>query len=275
MIGTATLSAPLVLAALGGLLSERAGVINIGLEGCMLGSACATAIIGVVTQNALLGLGGGIVIAILLSCLHALLTQAFDIDHIISGMAINALAIGGSNFVAKAVQDISNQKATVLNIQFYWVISIFATAAIYWMMMRSRAGLRLRAIGEDPDKCRQIGVPVTSIRYAALVGTGVLTGLSGALILSNAQSFSDGMTAGRGFIAVAALILGGWRPWATLAACLVFGAFSALQFQLQGTHVFGSEVPREAWTALPYLATLVALAGFLGHSHAPAGLGKP
>ncbi|HXH59986.1 MAG TPA: hypothetical protein VNI20_01365, partial [Fimbriimonadaceae bacterium] len=151
-------------------------------------------------------------------------------------------------------------------------------AAVVWLafyLRHTRGGLRLFAVGNDPEKSRQMGLNPVRIRYVALIGTGVLAGLSGTLILSNAQSFTDGITAGRGFIALAALILGGWKPWPTLGACLLFGLFSALQLQLQGSVVFGFVIPSEAWAALPYLVTIVALAGFLGRSKAPSGLGIP
>lgn len=275
LINTVVLSAPLVLAALGGLLSERSGVINIALEGIMLTAACLTAIVGVASGSAVIGLAAGIGAGILMSLLHALLTQAFSIDHIVSGMAINALAIGGTNFLAQALSGISDEKVPVYPNWAYYTIALVATLWIGFYLKRTRGGLHLLAVGNDPDKSRQMGLNPTKVRYLALIGTGVLTGLAGVLILSNAQSFSDGMTAQRGFIALAALILGGWRPWPALGACLLFGSFSALQLQLQGTPILGLDIPYDAWKALPYVVTIVALAGFLGRNRAPAGLGKP
>ncbi len=275
LVGTATLSAPLVLAALGGLLSERSGVVNIGLEGFMLVSACACALIGAATGNAFVGMLAGLTAAVILCALHGVLTQALSIDHIVSGMAINVFAVGATNFSSKAFSSLASQKSPTLIVQVYWILAVVTVLLVSWMFARTRFGLRLKAAGSDAQSSRLAGVPVTRVRILALLGTGICTGLSGALILSNAQSFSDGMTAGRGFIALAALILGGWQPWPTFGACVLFGAVSALQFQLQGTRLFGSEVPREAWTALPYLVTVIALGGFLGCRRAPAGLGKP
>lgn len=275
LVNTVTLSSPLVLAALGGLFSERSGVINIALEGTMLTSACVVAVVGVATGSAFLGLAAGILAAILMSLLHSLLTQSFSIDHIVSGMAVNALALGGTNFLARALPQYSQEKAPVFAVQFYWLVALAAVVWVAFYLARTRGGLHLLAVGNDPEKSRQMGLSPTRVRYLALTGTGLLVGLAGALVLSNAQSFSDGMSAGRGFIALAALILGGWRPWPTLLACVLFGAFSALQLQLQGSRVLGAEVPSDVWVALPYVVTVVALAGFLGRSKAPAGLGKP
>ena len=270
-----TLSAPLVLAALGGLLSERSGVINIALEGVMLTAACVTAVVGVTTGSAIYGLGAGVGAAVVVSLLHAVLTQLYRIDHIVSGMALNVLAIGGTNFLAEAMGDVSSEKVPVFPNPLYWSLALLATIAIALYIAKTRGGLRLLAVGNDPDKSRQMGVDPVKVRYLALVGTGVLAGLGGVLIVSNAESFSDNMVAGRGFIALAALILGGWRPWPTLGACLLFGAFFALQLQLKGPPILGADIPTEAWTALPYVVTVIALAGFLGRSKAPSGLGKP
>ena len=271
---TLAFSAPLVLAALGGLCSERSGVINIALEGTMLTSACTTAIVGVATESAWIGLSAGVASAVLISLLHALLTQAFTIDHIVSGMAINALAIGGTNFALNALPDISSEQTASFAVQMYWSLALLAALWLAFYLRRTRGGLRLLAVGNDPDKSRQLGLNPVKVRYLALTGTGVLAGLAGSLIVGHAGSFSDGMTSGRGYIALAALILGGWNPWRTLGACVLFGAFEALQIQLQGTTLMGAEVPSEVWNALPYFVTIIALAGFLGHNRAPAGLGK-
>ncbi len=273
---TITLGAPLVLAALGGLTSERSGVMNIGLEGAMLGAACATFVVGMQTQNPWLGLAAALAAAILLMLLHAVLTQAFAIDQIISGMAINAIAAGGTSFLGKAMLDeTSLLRAPFLPTQTYWCVAALAVATLAFYLRWTRGGVHLLAVGNDPDKSRQMGLDPVKVRYLALVATGLLCGLSGALICSNSGSFRDNMTAGRGFIALAALIIGGWRPLPTLAACLGFGLIEALQLHLQGTQLAGAAVPTEFWTSLPYLVTLVAMAGLLGKNRAPAGLGKP
>lgn len=210
-----------------------------------------------------------------MSLLHGLFTQAYNIDHIVSGMAINVLAIGGTNFLAKSLSSISQERAPVFPNWLYWSLALVSTAYLGFYLRRTRGGLHLSAVGNDPEKSRQMGLNPIKVRYLALTATGVLAGLSGVLILSNAQSFSDQMTAGRGFIALAALILGGWRPWHALAACVMFGLFSALQLQMQGTQIIGADIPADAWKALPYVVTIIALAGLLGRHRAPAGLGKP
>lgn len=289
LISTITLAAPLILAALGGLTSERSGVINLALEGKMLTSACVTALASVALNSALLGALCGIGAAILMALLHWLLTQKFALDHIISGMAINALALGGTNFLDRAFTDHQRSggipvlptamldlgSAGKFQVSIYLVLAFVAPLLMYWYLRGTRAGLRLFAVGGDPDKSRLMGVRPLRVRLVALIATGVFTGLAGALVISNVGSFTNDMTAGRGYIALAALILGGWRPLPALAACVVFALFEAIQIQLQGTDLFGANIPSEAWQALPYLVTVIALAGLLGKSQAPQGLGKP
>lgn len=276
LASTLTLSAPLVLAALGGLTSERSGVMNIALEGAMLGSACAVAIVGIQGGNPMIGLVAGLLTGVLLMLLHAVLTQAFSLDQIISGMAINALAVGGTNYLSKIVlNEIDSSKGKFLPIQVYWVLAGLAVLALALYLTRTKGGLHLLAVGNDPDKSRQMGLNPVRIRYTALIATGVLCALSGSLIVSNPGSFTENMTAGRGYIALAALIIGGWRPLPTLAACVGFGLIQAFQLHFQGTAMAGASIPPEFWNSLPYLVTLVALAGLLGKSRTPAGLGKP
>lgn len=273
--GTLILSAPLVLAAMAGLVSERSGVMNIALEGKVLGAACATALVTQATGNAFAGLGAGVVAALSLSALHALLTQSFLINHIISGMAINALAIGGTSFISKGLQMGTAIGMPRLPVEWFLVVA-FALPFLLGLYLRfTRGGAHLLAVGNDPDKSRQMGLDPVRIRWVALTATGVFCGLAGAMLIANVGAFTDGMTAGRGFIALAAMILGAWRPVPALAACLIFGGFTALQLQLQGTPFFGAQIPPELWTALPYAVTLVALALYLSKGRAPAGLGKP
>jgi len=289
LISTLTFAAPLVLAALGGYVSERSGVINIGLEGKMLMAACVTALTAVAFNNPWAGAACGIGSAVLLSLLHWLLTQKFAFDHIISGMAINALAMGGTNFLDRAFTDTSRTDGAPIlpsltihlggsgafQISIYLVLAFVLPGMIAYYVQRSRAGLRLLAVGNDPEKARLMGVRPLRVRFLAQIATGVLTGLAGAMILSNVTRFTNEMTAGRGYIALAALIIGGWRPIQAALACLAFGLFDAIQLQLQGTNIMGAKIPSEAWSALPYLVTVIALAGFLGRSRAPLGLGKP
>lgn len=275
LLSTLAYSTPLILCALGGLFSERSGVINIGLEGKMLGAACATAFIGAASENPLFGLAAGIAVAIALSFLHWLLTQIYQIDHIISGMGINAIALGATSLISKTFVELGGKDAAVFPKEIYYLAAWVTAAAIWYLLKATRPGLRLFAVGNDPDKSRQMGLKPLKIRFQSLAMTGVLTGLAGALIATNAGKFSDEMTSGRGYIALAALILGGWKPWPTLFAALAFGFFGSLQLQLQGRDIAGLQLPGEFWQALPYLITLIALAGMLGKNRAPAGLGQP
>lgn len=275
LTGTIILSAPLILAALGGLCSERSGVINIGLEGTMLSAACAGALVSQASGNAILGLIAGIITAISVSLLHAIFTQAYRIDHIVSGMGLNALAAGATSLITKTRPDLASQQMEVLPIAAYYVLAWTAVVGIWWYIKSTRGGLRLLAVGNDPDKSRQMGVNPVQVRYLALVWTGIFCGLAGVIIATNAGSYSENMTAGRGYIALAALILGGWRAPQAFAACIAFGFFQALQLNLQGTTALGIDLPVEFWQSLPYLVTILALAGFLGKGKAPSGLGKP
>lgn len=273
---TILLSAPLILAAMGGLTSERSGVINIGLEGKVLMSCVLTAVVSLKTGHPLLGLSCGILGATLLSLLHYLLTQTYRIDQIVSGMAINALAYGASNVIDRRLISTAESSRFPHLPEFAFVACALSLPFLLaYYLSQTKGGLRLRAVGEDSSKARQMGVAPGWVRFQSLVATGVFCGLAGALVVSSAGSFVDQMTAGRGFIALAALIIGGWRPLPVLAACVVFGFFDALQIQLQGTALAGAKLPPEFWKALPYLATLVALCGLLGRNRAPQGLGKP
>lgn len=272
---TLILSAPLILAAMAGLISERSGVMNIALEGKVLGAACATALVTQATGNAFYGLGAGVLASIVLSALHALLTQSFLINHIISGMAINAIALGGTSFISKGLQMGSAIGMPRLSVTWF-LVAAFALPFLIGLYLRyTRGGSHLLAVGNDPDKSRQMGLDPVRIRWMALTATGVFCGLAGAMLIANVGSFTDGMTAGRGFIALAAMILGAWRPIPALLACLVFGGFTGLQLQLQGTELMGAQIPPELWTALPYVVTLLALGLYLSKGRAPAGLGKP
>ncbi|AIE83632.1 ABC transporter permease [Fimbriimonas ginsengisoli] len=267
------LSTPLLLAAMGGFTSERAGVINIGLEGMMLMSACVAALVGV-KMGAVGGLAAGIGSGIVMAMIHWVATQVYRIDHVISGMAINALAAGGTNFLFERFTDPNRTGSVpVLPMAFYDWLAFLVPVALWLYVRKTRGGLRLLAVGSDPEKSRLMGVQPLRVRFFGLLATGVLTGLAGVALVTDTGVFTDNMTAGRGYIALAALVLGGWRPIPAMLACVGFGFFSALRLQLEGNpHL--PNLPTEAWAALPYVVTVIALAGFLGRSRTPAGLGK-
>ncbi len=268
----AVLTAVLIFGALGGLTSERSGVMNIGLEGKMLSGACACAVVASNFNNAYAGLFVGILVAIALSVVHWLLTQHYQIDHIISGMAINLVALGGTKFAyGKLMGGTGRSGFPMVSVLIYELLAVAAVIGLSVYVVKTRGGLRLWAVGNDPDKTRLVGIKPVQVRLISLLWTGIFCGLAGGLLVTNAGGFTDGMTAGKGYIALAALILGGWRPIPTLVACLAFGMIDGLQLQFQG--VLG--IPSEAWNALPYLLTLITIAALYSKNRTPAGLGQP
>lgn len=269
------MAAPLILAAMGGYTSERSGIVNIALEGKMLTAACAAALVSA-RFGAIAGLMAAILAAVLLSLLHFLATQKLSIDHVVSGMAVNAIALGGTNFANNKFANMeSTGMAAHLPTTFYYAIALISPVVLWAYSKYVRGGLWLLSVGNDPDKARLAGIAPLRVRFAALIATGVFTGLAGALIFTETGVFTDNMTAGKGYIALAALVLSGWRPIPAMIAAIAFGFFSSLQLQVQGTHFLGASLPAEAWAALPYVVTVIALAGFLGRNRTPAGLGKP
>ncbi|MCE9559924.1 MAG: ABC transporter permease [Armatimonadetes bacterium] len=270
------LAAPLILAGLGGLFSERSGVMNIALEGKMLGAAVTAALVSVATGSAAMGLLAGILAAIILSLIHGVLTQTYRIDHIVSGMAINAISFGAARFCYAQFTDQSrNGEIPHFSEAVYWGLAALAPILVALYLKTTKGGLRLLAVGNDPDKAREAGINPVVIRYQSLVICGILCGIAGVLIVTKTGRYSDDLTAGKGFIALAALVVGGWRPIPTLIACIFFAMCEALQFQMQGGASFLSQVPAQYWNALPYIATIIALAVLGGKWKAPSGLGKP
>jgi simple sugar transport system permease protein len=208
---TIALSAPLILAAMGGFTSERGGVINIALEGMMLVAACVDAL-----AAPKFGPVGGLLMAIVaatsMSLLHRLVTQVYRIDHVISGMAINAIAAGGTNFLFLKFGDEARKgNLPSLPSWFFYTIAFVAPVLLLFYARQTKGGLRLLAVGSDPDKARLMGVQPIRVRFFGLLATGVFTGIAGVELVAYTGVFTDNMTAGRGYIALAALILGGWR----------------------------------------------------------------
>ena len=270
---TFTTAAPLILAAIAGFASERAGVINIALEGKMLGAAFAC-YAGAVKFGAVGGVGCALLVGVLLSLVHWWMTQKFRIDPVISGMGVNLLAMGSTNFLLGVVGSNVMTSAQTMPLWVFYGLAVVAPLAAHFISMRTKQGLHHRAVGSDPDKARLLGLDPIRIRFAALIVTGICCALAGCLLVSETSTFTDNMTSGRGYIALAALILGGWRPIPAALSCLLFGIASGLKIQLQGSVINGFMIPSEAWTILPYLVTVIALAGFLGKSRTPKGLGK-
>ena len=291
LASTLRLATPLIFCALAGVLAERAGVIDIGLEGKMLFAAFAAAAVGVTTQSTTLAMLAAIALAIALSCLHGFACVTYHGNQVISGLAINIIAAGltvvlGIAWFAQGGQtppviDAVRLKAVTHipllahNVLVY--VALALVAAVWWLLFRTRFGLRLRAVGENPAMVDAAGVSVSRVRYLALVGNGALCGLAGCyLVLAQNAAFAPHMTAGRGFMALAAMIFGKWHPVGALWACLLFGFLDAASIRLQGTKLPGlGEVPVQLIQALPYLLTVVLLAGFIGKATAPKALGSP
>jgi general nucleoside transport system permease protein len=291
LASTLRLATPLIFCALAGVLAERAGVIDIGLEGKMLFAAFAAAAIGVTTQSTTLAMLAAIGVAVALSCLHGVACVTYNGNQVISGLAINIIAAGltvvlGIAWFAQGgqtppVADSVRLKAVTHvallghNVLVYLALAL--VGAVWWLLFRTRFGLRLRAVGENPAMVDAAGVSVAKVRYLALVGNGALCGLAGCyLVLAQNASFAPHMTAGRGFMALAAMIFGKWHPVGALWACLLFGFLDAVSIRLQGTKLPGlGEIPVQLIQALPYLLTVVLLAGFIGKATAPKALGTP
>jgi general nucleoside transport system permease protein len=291
LASTLRLATPLIFCALAGVLSERAGVIDIGLEGKMLFAAFAAAAVGVSSQSITLAMLAAIAVAIALSCLHGVACVTYHGNQVISGLAINIIAAGltvvlgiawfaqggqtppvADSVRLKAITDIPLLSHSVLV-----YVALVLVGAVWWLLFRTRFGLRLRAVGENPAMVDAAGVSVSAVRYLALVGNGALCGLAGCyLVLAQNAAFAPHMTAGRGFMALAAMIFGKWHPVGTLWACLLFGFLDAVSIRLQGTKLpLLGEVPVQFIQALPYLLTVVLLAGFIGKATAPKALGTP
>lgn len=307
LASTLRVSTPLIFCALAGLLAERSGVVDIGLEGKMLFAAFAAGACGAVYGSTALALLAAMGVAIALSLMHGLACVSHRGDQVVSGVAINIIAAGMTVVLGAAwfsqggqtpavsvdvrIQPLFPGAASVLrgvpllgflgegllshNALVYLAVAL--VPAVWWLLFRTRFGLRLRAVGENPQMVDAAGVSVTRLRYAALTLNGVLCGLAGSyLVLAQSASFSQNMTAGRGYMALAALIFGRWHPVSALWACLLFGFLDAAAIRLQGVALPGvGEVPVQAIQALPYLLTVILLAGFIGKAVAPKALGQP
>jgi simple sugar transport system permease protein len=279
---TIRFATPLILAALGGLYCERSGVINIALEGLMLGGAFTAAAVTHYTGNPFVGLFAGIIAGVLLAGIHAIASIKFKAQQVVSGVAINILMFGLPAFIGGALFESTGSTPQIPKenlIPYLPIVLAFALVAITWYVLnRTPFGLRLRAVGENPEAADAAGVSVNKIRYIAVLISGALAGIGGAyLSIGQSSLFTRNMTAGRGFIALAALIFGKWRPVQTMLACLLFGFTEALTIQLQGTVKLpsGEDIPVQFIQMIPYVLTIVVLAGFIGHSRAPKALGQP
>lgn len=302
---TLRVSTPLLICALAGMFSERSGVVDVGLEGKMLFAAFAAGAAGALYGSTWLALFAAMFAAIVLSWIHGVACVSHQGDQVVSGVAINIIAAGLTAVLGIALfsqggqtppvsadvriqpmlQGIGVSSTTgqagvlngVLSHNFIVYLAFGFVPVFWWLMFKTRFGLRLRAVGENPQMVDAAGVSVAKLRYLALTLNGALCGLAGSyLVLAQGASFSPNMTAGRGFMALAALIFGRWHPVGALGACLLFGFMDAAAIRLQGVSVPGlGEVPVQAIQALPYVLTVVLLAGFIGKAVAPQALGRP
>lgn len=297
------LATPIALAAVGASICERSGVVNIAMEGLMLVGAFAGTVTALLTGSTWLGVLGAVVASVLVSALHAWASVNLRADQVISGTAINILAVGITGFLMETIFGHPGTTDSVTTIKpllqlprggegtlgtvWNWIDTVFlsytpivyfgmfAAAALTWALYRTRWGLRLRAVGEHPRAADTVGVDVYRGRWMAVLVSGAMSGLAGAnLTLEQVGSFTEGMTNGRGFIALAAMIFGRWIPGGAYLASLLFGFADALQLKLQ---VFSDviAIPGQVFRMLPYLLTVIVLAGVVGRAIAPAADGKP
>ncbi|MEP5155567.1 ABC transporter permease [Planktotalea sp.] len=304
---TVRLATPLLLACLAGLFSERAGIFDIGLEGKMLAAAFFSAAVAAVTGSVWLGLCAGIAASLALSLIHGLASITFRGNQLISGVAINFLAAGMTVLIAQSwfsqggrtpslmgggrfnpidlpfaealsgvpfLGPIYSELISGHSILVY--VAFLTVPATWWILFRTRFGLRLRAVGENPAAVDTAGVSVVGLRFAAVAICGVLCGIAGAYLATGLQAgFVKDMTAGRGFIALAALIFAKWRPWYALSACLLFGFLQAIALRYQNIEFGPVTLPVQFMDALPYILTVVILAGFVGKAVPPRAGGEP
>ena len=308
LASTLRLATPLIFCAMAGLFSERSGVVDIGLEGKMLFAAFAAGAAGDVWGSTSLAMLAAMGVAISLSWMHGLACVSHRGDHVVSGVAITIIAAGltvvlGIAWFAQGGQTPPVTSAVRIQPLFPqagaalagipWIgalvgegvlghnalvyLALILVPMCWWLLFKTRFGLRLRAVGENPQMVDAAGVSVTRLRYVALTLNGILCGLAGSyLVLAQSANFSPNMTAGRGFMALAALIFGRWYPVGAMWACLLFGLLDAAAIRLQGVHLpLLGEVPVQAIQALPYVLTVVLLAGFIGKAVAPQALGRP
>ena len=291
IFSTIRLATPLLLAALGGLFSERAGIINIALEGLMLAGAFTAATVTHYAGSPWVGVLAAVAAGVAIASIHAVVCIEFKADQVVSGTAINILMLGVPALLSGACYESTGATPQIPREQLNWwswlpdvsivrmippapILIAFALVPVIWYVLyRTPFGLRLRAVGENPGAADTAGISVARIRYTGVLLSGALAAIGGAyLSIGQSSLFTRNMTAGRGFIALAALIFGKWRPVQTMLACLLFGCAEAIAIQMQGVIPY---VRVEYIQIIPYVLTMVVLAGFIGLSRAPRALGQP
>jgi ABC-type uncharacterized transport system permease subunit len=270
---------PYALAAMGGVISERSGVINSALEGILLMGAFGSAVGaydtgGNVFVALLYGIGAGMATA----ALYALVVVTFQANQIVAGVAINMLAYGITPYLLKVFYNSSSNSPMIqgfggklLTNPVFW-LALVLVGVVHVIVTRTRWGLRARAVGDNPHAAHTLGVSVNVIRWQAVLASGALAGLGGSWLALSGSGFVAEMSAGRGYIALAAVIMGSWRPLRACAASLLFGFAEAVVVNLQ---TFSTGIPNELTQTVPYVLTMITLAGYIGRSRAPADLGRP
>lgn len=284
LLQTIRIAIPYLLAAAGGVMSERVGVIALGLEGLMLSGAFGAALGSYYGGSPWIGLAGALVAGLLMTGILAAATLRFRANQVVVGIAVNLLAVAATRFFLRLVFDSASNSprvpgfggentSNVMLASFanpvVW-IGLVALPVLGWVLYSTPFGLRVRAVGEKPEAAVSLGVAVSGLRLKGLLLSGAMASLAGAYLALDQHQFTDGMTAGRGFIALAAVIFGRWEPVRVGVACLLFAGAETLQIQLQGAQL----VPSQFIEMIPYLLTIIALAGVVGRSVAPSALGK-
>ncbi len=286
------MATPLIFASMGGIFSERSGVINIGLEGMMLTGAFMGMLVTFYTNNPWIGLVGALISGGVVGLVHAVAAVRYKVDQVVSGTAINIFAVGFTVFMLRTIFDVAGTSPAVPRIRTVALpivrhipvigdiigyqnpmvyMALILVVVVHIFLFHTVWGLRLRAVGEHPKAADTVGINVFLTRYIAVITSGALAGLGGAyLSIAHLSRFGDEMTAGRGFIALAAMIFGKWTPFGALGAALLFGFADAVQMRLQEVGI-----PRHFVQMIPYLLTMVALAGFIGRATPPKSIGKP
>ncbi len=288
---TLRFATPLIFASMGGVISEKSGVVNIGLEG-MMTIGCFFGVLGSHLYGPTFGILLGILAGALIGLLHAFLCINLRSNQIISGTAINLFATAFTVFLVGKIFNMGNQTDPVPGIQslpafltkipligpflkelnWFVILAVIVVFAMIFLLYKTKLGLRIRAVGEHPKAADTLGINVYKIRYLCVILSGALAGLAGvALTLGTTPLYREGMVAGKGFIALGAVIFGNWKPKNTAFACLLFAFADALQIKAQG---FGWHLPTEIYYVLPYVLTLFALAGFIGKTTPPLADGE-
>ena len=283
LLQTIRIAIPYLLAAAGGVMSERVGIIALGLEGLMLAGAFGAALGSYYGGNAWAGLAGALVAGALVTAVLAVATLRFKANQVVVGVAINLLVVAVTRFYLRRIFDSASNSPRVPGFGGEGAGGLFASfvnpvvwmglaalPVLAWVLYRTPFGLRARAVGEKPEAAATLGVAVTRLRLQGLLIAGSLASLGGAYLALDQHQFSDSMTAGRGFIALAAVIFGRWEPVRVAVACVLFAGAETLQIQLQGSQL----IPSQFVEMIPYVLTIIAVAGVVGRSVAPAALGK-